>query len=384
MKFTKIAFAASIIFSLSACGGGGGGSSTEPTKPPVVTNPTNPPVIPPTVQKPVDPYTNLPAAGDSTLAIEGTVLNTSGSIVTAYLVQADGSNGAAVGTSTQTGPQGSFAFTLSSAATGMIRLVSTGGVTVSQVDGSKEAGIQFEAVIPYITTDTNRIAITPISHLVSRLAAYKAKSGATLNSAFLAATNTILSISAPNIILQGDSRIGITLLKTVPGSISDKNNTYADLLKAIDWYGVRYDIPSSVVLRILASNSEKEFPLSGVDGNGNKINVGKWVQGKFDENVILSLDEITAQRNSDGSLIFAPDGSIIHDYLKAYIATDLMQYFYRVDACVSDSAKDALFLRYPNDVALFNDQSLKTMVCEYDTKQLKNLKSLVATNNRSK
>lgn len=74
----------------------------------------------------------------------------------------------------------------------------------------------------------------------------------------------------------------------------------------------------------------------------------------------------------------------MHDYAKSYIATDLIQYFYRVAACANETAEAALFLRYPGDQGWFIDAALKPLVCNYDTQELADLTARIATNNRSK
>lgn len=235
-----------------------------------------------------------------------------------------------------------------------------------------------------MTSELNFFVITPATHIVSHLVAYKAKSGTSLTSAFTSGVNTVLSLTGSNVVLKDDARAGVNMLKTVPGSAGDTLNTYQDLLTAIEWYGVRYDLPSSVVVKVLAANAEGDFPLSGVNGRGTPINVGKWVNGTFDETVAFTFDEVTAQRNPDGSLAYAPNGTIIHDYAKSYIGTDLIQYFYRAAACTDEAAKPALLARYPADANLFADATLKASVCDYDIKQIAALKARIATNARGK
>lgn len=378
MQFKNSFYVAVLAAALGGCGGGG---SADTAAPPVVVVP--PVVVPPSVLNPIDPYTNKPAAGAALTTLNGIVFSTEGAIVNAYLVQPDGSNGAMVGASNVTDSTGKYQIQFTKAPSGMIRLVSAGGSTLSPVDQAHQTNAGFEAVVPYLTSNTDNLVITPLTTIISHLIEYKSKSGATLNAAFLAATNTALNISAPNIIINGNSQPGIDLLKTIPGSSSDTNQTYRDVLMAFEWFGVRYDLPSKAVTRILASYAENSFPLAGVDGANKSINVGKWNQGIFDDSFPFTLDELTAQKNSDGSNIIV-GGIIVHDYVKNYIATDLIQYFYRDNACVNEDKKQELFIRYPNDAGLYSDVTLKEAVCKNISNQMIDLKKRITTNIRNK
>lgn len=318
--------------------------------------------------------------------VSGTVVSdvTVGATVTAYDVQADGSNGALLGTSSATGADGKFVMQFVNAPVGMVRFVATGGSFRSEADATTQANTVTELVAPYVTSDLNSFVITPATHIASRVLSYKAKAGSTLVSAYAGGISTVLSLTGQNVILSGDARVGVNMLKTLPGSAGDTLGTYQDLLTAIEWYGVRYDLPSSAVVRVLASYAENSFPLAGVDGKGAAINVGKWVNGKFDETVSFTFDEVTALRNNDGTLAYAPNGIILHEDAKGYIGTSLIQYFYRAAACTNDAAKPALLQRYPTDAALFADASLKTGVCDANIKFLADLKARIATNQRTK
>lgn len=392
MKINNGLMAVFVSMTLAACGGGGGGGSPSSGTPvgttpnPTPTVPNNPTPAPPVVGNSVDPYTGQAATGTPTTMISGMVVSnvTTGAVVTAYEVKADGSNGTLLGTSSPTGADGKFVIQFANPPASMVRFVAQGGTFKSEADGSTQANESIELVAPFVTSDLNFVVITPATHIVSHLVAFKAKAGVPLANAFTAGVSTVFSLTGANTAFKGDARAGITMLKTIPASTGDTLNTYQDLLTALEWYGVRYDLPSKVVVKVLAANAEKDFPLAGVDGNGTAINVGKWVNGTFDESVAFTFDELTAQRQPDGSLSRAPDGSIIHEYAKSFIGTDLIQYFYRAAACVDENAKPALLVRYPNDAGLFADASLKASVCDYNIKQLADLKARIATNMRGK
>lgn len=402
MNMNKTLIAVLVSIALTGCGGGGGAdtsapvaSNPAPVVPAAPTAPTNPPApapVPAPAPSPTaptnatDPYTGQPASGTPTTMVSGTVVSdvTVGATVTAYDVQADGSNGALLGTSSATGADGKFVMQFANAPVGMVRFVATGGSFRSEADATTQANTVTELVAPYVTSDLNSFVITPATHIASRVLSYKAKAGSALVSAYASGMSTLLSLTGQNVILSGDARVGVNMLKTVPGSAGDTLGTYQDLLTAIEWYGVRYDLPSSAVVRVLASYAENSFPLAGVDGKGAAINVGKWVNGKFDEAVPFTFDEVTALRNSDGTLAYAPNGIILHEDAKGYIGTSLIQYFYRAAACTNEAAKPALLQRYPTDAGLFADASLKTGVCDSNIKFLADLKARIATNQRTK
>jgi hypothetical protein len=393
---------------LSACGGGGGGSSTgspaatTPTAPAAPVAPTTPatpaepvtptapvtpvsPVPPVVAANPADPYTGQPATGTPTATVSGVVVSnvTVGATVTAYALKADGSNGAVLGVSALTGADGKFTMQLTSTPTGQVRFVAQSGVFVSEADGSKQANTALELVAPYITTDLNYFVITPATHLVSHVVSYQAKSGSDLTKAYLSGVESLLSITGANVILKGNARAGIDFLKTMPGSADDKLNTYQDLLTGIEWFAVRYDLPSSVAVRVLASHAEKRT-VAGVDGSNAPINVGKWVNGVFDEKQTLTLDELMAMRNLDGTIMRSFDGTILHAQLESYLSNNLIQNFYRVKACADGNALPDLLTRYPGDAGIFANADLKAGVCAADAKELADIKALIATNNRSK
>ena len=369
--------------------------SQEPTPPvtPTVTPATTTPVTPTTpapvaavAANPVDPYTGQPASGRLTTMVSGVVVSdvTVGATITAYALQADGSNGGVLGVSPITGADGKFSMQLTSAPTGMVRFVARDGSFTSEADGSKQINTTTELVTPYITSDLNFFVITPATHIVSHLVLYKAKAGADLATAYLDGFGFVRNLTEMNAVLKGDYLYGINLLKTVPGTVQDTNNTYQDVLTAFEWFGVRYDLPSNVVVRIFSSIGENGRTLDGIDGSGTPINVGKWVNGSFDEKQVLTLDELTAVRKPDGTIQRGANGSIVHDWSPLVLQSNLTQYFYRAAACVDNSALPALVLRYRDDSFLFNSANTKTPACDTATKEIAALKAKVATNNRSK
>jgi hypothetical protein len=373
--FIKLLAASTIAFSLSACGGGGS-SDGAGGAPSVVTPFVNP----------TDPLTNTPTTSASSNQLTGVVVSaaTQGAIVTAYNVREDGSNGTLLGTSAATGADGKFSMKLSSAPAGMVRLVATGGSFVSAADSTKQPNKSLELVTPYITGDFNFFVITPVTHIASQVLASKAsKGGTTLAAAFTVAAATGLSLGGQNTFLASDTRAGINVLKVVPGSSSDTLNSYQDLLTALEWLGVRYDLPSSAVLQAVVQSAQGGFAANAVDATGTAVKVGKWINGTFDSTVSITLDRLMAFKNADGSdQVF--NGVLVHEQLAPYISLNLIQNFYRSTACASDAAKPDLYKRYPSDSNFFaGDPATVALTCTGLTKQISDLKNLIKTNNRS-
>jgi len=113
-----------------------------------------------------------PAAAAS---VAGTVVKgpVSGSTVTAYVLNADGTLGASLGSGT-TAADGTFSLTLSSAPSGAIALVATGGTYVSESDGATVTKTSdLLAIVPSVGAGgVSGIVITPLSDmLVARVRA---------------------------------------------------------------------------------------------------------------------------------------------------------------------------------------------------------------------
>lgn len=358
LNTVKLVLAASIAALLAACGGGGGDSSNSTSSSPTTTTPQ--------AQQPIDPYTGSAASGTPTAQISGSVVNdkTSGATVTAYLLNPDGSNGATLGTAA-TDAQGAFSMTLSQTPTAMIRLVATGGTFTSEGDNSVQKNDSLELVAPYVTSALSSFVITPISHYASqRLTYLAAKKGKTLSSAYTDASSAALqAVTGLNVIASANrSHNGIDYLAIVPGSAQDTLNTYADALKAIELYAVKYDLPSRTAVRLLAQSYITAFPQStGVDGQ--PINVGKWVGSAFDETQAFTL---TQMNSSD-----LPNTEMM----------SIVQALNAAQACVSGDHA-AYYQRFPLNQGQLD--YLDSTACTAYSNRINDIKAKQATNNRSK
>ncbi|EKZ97087.1 MAG: hypothetical protein CL858_16195 [Cupriavidus sp.] len=289
-KFALSIVSAAALLALAACGGGGGdgtsngGSNGGGSTPPTTTPTAN------------DPYTGKPATGAMTNQITGSVVKgpTAGATVTAYVLNADASNGNAIG-SAVTDASGAFRMSLTQAPSGMIRLIATGGTFSSEVDNSTQKLDTLELVAPYVTTDLTNFVITPVSDTASKRITYLvSKGGKALAEAYTTASSAVLQLfSGNNVIASTDrTRGGINYLSIVPGSAQDTLHTYQDVLTAIEYYGVRHDLPSRVTLRLLSASSITGVP-SQLDANGQPITVGAWVGSTFNETQPVTLADIS-------------------------------------------------------------------------------------------
>lgn len=366
-KLLLVAIATASTFALSACGGGGdGGGSSSPTSPSTPTGPTTPAA--PQDVVPNDPYTGKTASGTLTTDISGMVVSgpTSGATVTAYLLNPDGSNGAQIGQAT-TDTGGNYAMTLTQKPSGMIRLVATGGTFVSEADHSTQRSASLELVAPYVTTSLNRLVITPLTHVASQRIAYMAsKQGSTLANAYTTASSAVLElVTGKDLIASADrTHGGVDYLSIVPGSAQDTLNAYADGLTAIEYYGVDFDLPSQVVVRLLAQSSLTNTPsYNGADGQ--PINVGAWVGGNFDEAQARLLS--TLGPGSAG-------GTYPSDNMSA-----IVRLIYAVPAC-SSGDHTAYYQRFP---LVGGTDYLDLAACSLATSTWNGIKAKVATNKRN-
>lgn len=357
----KLAAAAAMSILLAACGGGGDGGTTSSTGSGSTGTGTTP-----QSQQPTDPYTGQAAAGTPTAQISGSVVNgpTTAATVTAYLLNPDGSNGASLG-SAQTDASGSFTMTLTQVPTSMMRLVATGGTFTSEADASTQANESLELVAPYVTTSLSSFVITPLTHAASTQLTYLAgKQGKTLASAYTTASSAVLQLvtGVDSIAAANHAHGGVDYLSIVPGSAQDTLNAYGDALTAIEYYAVAHDLPSRVATRILALSSVTGTP-SANDGNGQAINVGKWVGSSFDATQALTVVQMT------------PSGLPSTDMLAIVLAMNATA------ACTSGD-HTGFYKRFP--LAAGQTDYLDTTGCATYTNNLNAIKAKISANNRSK
>lgn len=349
----KLIAAASFAIAMAACGGGGGGDDDGGN--------SNPPPTPTTAN---DPYTGQPAAGTPTNQISGSVVSgpTNGATVTAYVLNPDGSNGNAIGTAI-TDTSGAFSMSLTENPRGMIRLVATGGTFTSEADGSTQKNTSLELVAPYVTSTLTNFVVTPVTHIASQRITYLAKGGKSLAEAYTTASSAVLQLmSGVNVIASTDrARGGINYLSIAPGSAQDALNTYADVLTAIEYYGVRHDLPSHVSVRVLSESSITGTP-SQVGADGQPIIVGAWVGGTFNETQPVTVDQLST-------------GQPANDILSLVMTMNA------VKACESGD-HSGYYQRYP--LAPGQSDFLDPTACTAFTNNMNAIKAKVATNQRSK
>lgn len=352
-----------VTTTLAACGGGGNGGSTDGST--TSSTPSGTASSAPTVQNATDPYTGQPATGSPTQQISGSVVNgpTAGATVTAYVVNADGTNGNAIG-SVATDSSGAFTMSLTQAPTGMIRLVATDGTFTSEADASTQKNDTLELVAPYVTTTLNTFVMTPLTYYASQRISYLVSQGKSLLQAYATASSAALQLVNGVDVIDSSSRThgGVDYLAITPGSSQDTLSSYSDALTALEYYGVKYDLPSHTTLRILVATS-----IAGSDGvtdqNGQPVNVGQWSNGTFDENLPFTVDAMAGG-------ISVQDG-----------VTSIVQQMNAVTACASGD-HSGYYQRFP--LAAGQTDYLDASTCAAYTSNMNAIKAKIATNNRSK
>lgn len=369
MNNLKKILALSLVALAAGCGGGGGGSDTvggggggTPT------TPTVPPVQTPDSTVVTDPVTGQPAPGTKTTAVSGKSYK--GATITAYSVQPDGSNGAALGPTATADDAGNFSLSLAGAPSGMVRLVSTGG---SFVANSSDSSVQpvgtLELVTPYVTSTYNTFKISPLTNIASRAMTAKAKAGATLTDAFKSGMRSVLELDTQaHALILDDTTVYMNLLR---GTLkSDKVNTSgitadaSDLTLALEYFGMQYDLPSATVYRVLASAAETGYLASSSDGSGAQINVGQWVGGSFDNSAPYTLQTLLGSKRAN-----------------EVIAQNMIMDFYVYYAC-NGGGLNRLNARYP---FLYEAGApLPKATCDAATTRVLAITDRAATNNRAK
>ena len=129
-------------------------------------------------------------------SISGSVVKgaVSGSTVTVYNLNSDGSLGASLGSAT-TSSTGAYTVALSSAPPGAVALVAVGGTYVSEVDGTTviKASDLMGALASVPATGTTGLVITPLSDMMVARARALAAAGTALGDALTAAETLVKS-----------------------------------------------------------------------------------------------------------------------------------------------------------------------------------------------
>lgn len=319
---------------LSACGGsdGGGSDRGSNTPPPVVVAPPAATII--------NPLTGAAAPGTLTSSISG--LSIPGAVVTAYLVQPDGSSGAVLGTAnaaTVIGGGGEFVLTLSTAPTSWIRLVARGGKYDRKADNSYHPVESLELVTPFVTTAYNHLVISPVTDVASRIMTYKAKTGATLVDAFKFGMVRTLQLDVANLMLQDDASVYLNVLKgritTDKGYSQFQSLDIRELTLGIERFGVMYDLPQSQVWRAIAAAGENSYLLATVDGAGGNINVGAWVNGSFDAAAPMSLKALMNAKTLEEIKVTDNTGARVAPRVSEMVSRYIIQDAYVDHSCTT-------------------------------------------------
>ena len=112
---------------------------------------------------------NAPPPSNTGAAISGSVVKgpVTGSTITAYPLNADGTLGAPIGTATS-GADGKYSLTLTSTPVGAVVLVAHGGTYVSETDGATVAkASDLLAIVPSVGSGVSSIFITPLTDMLA-------------------------------------------------------------------------------------------------------------------------------------------------------------------------------------------------------------------------
>ncbi|MBP0596130.1 hypothetical protein J8I87_42365 [Paraburkholderia sp. LEh10] len=291
IRLTQVSLVAAAF--LTACGGGSGGAADGDDSHATggSCNPGTTVVQP----VPINPYTGETAPGSTTTTVTGDVFNsgaTTNASVTAYLVNADGSNGAAIGTAT-TDRDGTFIMTLSQApfaTANYVRFIATGGTYTSTADHTSQTNGALELVTPYITTAFNHFVMTPLTNVASQRMRQVASVGGALAKGYTAGASMVLSLIGFSDPILPNNKVsgGVDYLGLLPGSPDDTLNAYADALNAIEAYGVEYDLPSTISVQLL-TQSQLTGTASATLPGGTPINIGQWQGEIFDSSAPYTL-----------------------------------------------------------------------------------------------
>ena len=324
---------------LTACGGGGGSDKGSSTPPPSAGTPP-PVVVAPPAATITNPLTGAAAPGSPTASISG--LSVPGAIVTAYLVNPDGSSGAVLGTAnaaTVAGGGGEFTVTLPNPTTSWVRLVARGGKYERKADNSYHPVESLELVTPFVTSTHNYLVISPVTDVASRIMTYKAKTGSTLVDAFKFGMVRTLQLDVANLTLQDDVTVYLNVLKgritTDKGYSQYQSLNLGELNMGIERFGVMYDLPQSQVWRAIPAAGENSYPLSTVDGAGAHINVGAWVNGSFDAAAQMSLKALMNAKTLDEIKVTDNSGARVAPRVSDMVSRYLIQDAYLHHSCTT-------------------------------------------------
>lgn len=364
---------------LSGCGGGGDGDNVTPpgSPPPAASTPA-----PTTV---TNPLTGTAAPGSPTNIVRGTAY--AGATVTAYSVQPDGTSGAALGPSAAADINGYFTLTLSQAPLSMVRLVATGGSTVRRADNTVQPSDKLELITPFVTTVENQFHITPLTDIAANAMSYQAKNGATLSNAFVGGMQNMLALDDANLVFITDKSVYLNVLR---GSIKSDGMYYGaqsedgqELLTGLEYLGVMLDLPSKDVVRVVGMAAQANYPTGDIDGSGKPINVGTWVNGKFDASAPVTLKSLRDSKTPDTEKVSAGAGNPkIAPRLAAYISKYMVMDFIMDSAC-RGGGTSYLLSRYPY-YQLNSQGGVNPTDCSAAAARLAELTARISTNNASK
>jgi len=377
MKLVHQPLAFTLALLLAGCGGGSSSDSTGPVAsvPPAASTPQPAPT---TI---TNPLTGNAAPGAPTNIIRGTAL--AGSTVAAYSVQPDGTSGPALGPASGADINGYFTLTLNQAPLGMVRLVAMGGSTTRKPDNTVQPFDKLELITPFVTTAVNQFHITPLTDIAASAMTYQAKNGATLVNAFVGGMQNMLSLDSANIVFINDKTVYLNVLRgTIKSDVmyyGAQSENGHELLTGLERLGILLDLPAKEVVRAVGQAAQGNYASGDVDGSGKPINVGTWVNGKFDPSALIALKTLRDAKTPSQLLVVGPDGRRVAPSLSSYVSKYMVMDVILDSAC-NGGGTSYLLSRYPF-YQLTSQATVNPSECSAVAARLNDLSNRVATNN---
>jgi hypothetical protein len=276
---------------------------------------------------------------------------------------------------------------LNEAPLGMVRLVATGGSTVRKADNTIQPFDKLELITPFVTTVENQFHITPLTDIAASAMSAQAKNGATLSNAFIGGMQNMLALDDANLVFITDKSVYLNVLR---GSIKSDTMYYGgqsedghELLTGLENLGVMFDLPAKDVVRVVAMAAQANYPGSDVDGGGKAINVGDWINGKFDPSEPVTLKSLREAKTPDIEKVSGAAGGAktvprLNVYVSKYMVMDSA-----LDAACRGGGTSSLLSRYPY-YQLNSQGNVNPAECSAAAARLAELTARLATNNSVK
>lgn len=265
----------------------------------------------------------------------------------------------------------------------MVRLVAMGGSTTRKADNTAQPFDKLELITPFVTTAVNQFHITPLTDIAANAMTYQAENGATLVNAFVGGMQNMLSLDSANMVLINDKTVYLNVLR---GAIKSDAMYYGaqsengqELLTGLERLGILLDLPAQEVVRAVGQAAQGNYASGDVDGSGKPINVGTWINGKFDPSALIALKTLRDAKTPSQLLVVGPDGRKVAPSLASYVSKYMVMDVILDSAC-NGGGTSYLLSRYPF-YQLTSQATVNPSECSAVAARLNDLSNRVTTNN---